>query len=216
MPLATEMECAPGGSSSPTASPAPAIAESDPVQKIRSKNVPRWKDTNIKLYYSPLACSLADHIALLEAGAPFEGERVDARTKQTASGGIFNKVTRKGYVPALVLDNGEILTENIVLDWLASQYPTLGVPGKFGRTRLLEALAFISTEIHRSFKPMWHAGNEDQRSRREQPFPRYWTTWPTALRATTFWRGAHGRRFLSVRDAVVGSAFRRLLSHMIR
>ncbi len=104
MPLATEMECAPGGSSSPTASPAPAIAESDPVQKIRSKNVPRWKDTNIKLYYSPLACSLADHIALLEAGAPFEGERVDARTKQTASGGVFNKVTRKGYVPALVLD----------------------------------------------------------------------------------------------------------------
>ena len=118
----------------------------------------------MKLYYSPLACSLADHIALLEAGAPFEGERVDARTKQTASGGVFNKVTRKGYVPALVLDNGEILTENIaVLDWLASEYPTLGVPGKFGRTRLLEALAFISTEIHRSFKPMWHAGNEDQK-----------------------------------------------------
>ncbi|GLS32556.1 glutathione S-transferase [Mesorhizobium albiziae] len=119
----------------------------------------------MKLYYSPLACSLADHIALLEAGAPFESERVDIKTKQTASGGDFNNVTRKGYVPALVLDNGEILTENIaVLDWLASEYPALGVPGKLGRTRLLEALAFISTEIHRSFKPMWHAGNEDQKA----------------------------------------------------
>lgn len=119
----------------------------------------------MKLYYSPLACSLADHIALLEAGASFERESVDLKTKRTASGADFNDVTRKGYVPALVLDEGEILTENIaILDWLAAKYPALGVPGNLGRTRLLEALAFISTEVHRNFKPMWHAENEAQKA----------------------------------------------------
>jgi glutathione S-transferase len=119
----------------------------------------------MKLYYSPLACSLADHIALLEAGVPFERERVDLKTKRTASGGDFNDVTRKGYVPALVLESGAILTENIaVLDWLAMQYPALGVPGKLGRTRVLEALAFISTEVHRNFKPMWHASSEAEKA----------------------------------------------------
>jgi glutathione S-transferase len=115
----------------------------------------------MKLYYSPLACSLADHIALIEAGVPFDSESVDLRTKRTASGTDFNLVTPKGYVPALVLDSGEVLTENIaILDWLATQYPALGVSDDLGRTRVLEALAFISTEIHRSFKPLWHGGNE--------------------------------------------------------
>ena len=119
----------------------------------------------MKLYYSPLACSLADHIALLEAGAPFERESVNLKTKRTASGADFNDVTRKGYVPALVLDSGEVLTENIaVLDWLAMEYPALGVPENLGRTRVLEALAFISTEVHRSFKPMWHASSDGQKA----------------------------------------------------
>jgi glutathione S-transferase len=119
----------------------------------------------MKLYYSPLACSLADHIALLEAGVSFERESVNLKTKRTASGGDYNDVTRKGYVPALVLDSGEVLTENIaVLDWLATEYPALGIPGNLGRTRVLEALAFISTELHRSFKPMWHASSETQKS----------------------------------------------------
>ena len=119
----------------------------------------------MKLYYSPLACSLADHIALLEAGVPFERESVDLKTKRTASGADFNEVARKGYVPALVLDSGEILTENIaILDWLAAEFPAFGVAGKLGRTRVLEALAFISTEVHRSFKPMWHASSEAEKA----------------------------------------------------
>jgi glutathione S-transferase len=119
----------------------------------------------MKLYYSPFACSLADHIALLETGVPFEREGVNLKTKRTASGADFNDVTPKGYVPALVLDSGEILTENIaILDWLAMEYPALGVPGSLGRTRVLEALAFISTEVHRSFKPMWHGGTEAQKA----------------------------------------------------
>src|SRR5262249_5779157 len=123
------------------------------------------KDRIMKLYYSPLACSLADHIALLEAGASFERESVDLRTKRTAAGADFNDVTRKGYVPALVLDSGEVLTENIaILDWLAREYPALGVQEDLGRTRVLEALAFISTEVHRNFKPMWHASSEAQKA----------------------------------------------------
>ena len=70
----------------------------------------------------------------------------------------------KGYVPALVIDSGETLTENIaVLDWLATQYPALSVSGELGRTRLLEALTFLSTEIHRSFKAFWHESSEAQK-----------------------------------------------------
>jgi len=123
----------------------------------------------MKLYYSPLACSLADHIALLEAGPPFEREQVDLASKRTVSGADFNAVTPKGCVPALVLDDGEVLTENIaILDWLATRHPELGVPGELGRTRLVEALAFISTEIHHGFKPMWHGGSELQKAEARQ------------------------------------------------
>ena len=168
----------------------------------------------MKLYYSPLACSLADHIALLEAGVPFERESVDLKTKRTASGADFNDVTRKGYVPALVLDSGEILTENIaVLDWLATQYPALGVPGKLGRTRVLEALAFISTEVHRNFKPMWHASSEAQKAQARATISRLLDLLADRPRGRLpVWRGAQRRGFLPVRDAVVGRAFRRRAS----
>jgi len=119
----------------------------------------------MKLYYSPLACSLADHIALQESGASYERERVDLKTKRIVSGGDFNAITPKGYVPALVLDSGETLTENIaILDWLASQYPKFGGSGPLGRTRVLEALTYVSTELHGGFKPMWHASTADERA----------------------------------------------------
>lgn len=119
----------------------------------------------MKLYYSPWACSLAAHIVLHEVGAPFENESVDIRTKITASGTDFNSVTRKGYVPALQLDDGELVTENIaVLDYLAGIYAQFGVDGPLGRTRLVEALAYISTELHKSFKPFWHNGTDEQKA----------------------------------------------------
>lgn len=119
----------------------------------------------MKLYYCPWACSLAAHIVLHETGAPFANESVDIRTKITASGADFNSVTRKGYVPALRLDDGEIVTENIaVLDYLAGVYPQFGLDGPLGRTRLVEALAYISTELHKSFKPFWHNGTDEQKA----------------------------------------------------
>ncbi|MES2035928.1 MAG: glutathione binding-like protein [Pseudomonadota bacterium] len=118
----------------------------------------------MKLYYSPLACSLADHIALEEAGFAYERERVDLKTKRTETGRDFTEVTPKGYVPALVLDDGQVLTENVaVLDWIAGQAPQLSADGLLGRTRVLEALTYVTTELHHGFKPMWHAGTEAQK-----------------------------------------------------
>lgn len=119
----------------------------------------------MKLYYCPGACSLAAHVALEEAGVAFKSESVDLKTKITASGMNFDLLTSKGYVPALVLDNGELLSENIaVLDYIASEYPQFGLAGPLGRTRLIETLAYISTEIHKSYKPFWRHGTDAEKA----------------------------------------------------
>ena len=120
----------------------------------------------MKLYYSPGACSLADHIALHEAGLPFDCERVDLKTKKTETGADFNTVNPKGYVPALTLDSGETLSENIaILDWITDEAGTLASAGATGHTHLLEALAFISTEIHKSFKPFFAGGSDEDKKK---------------------------------------------------
>ena len=118
----------------------------------------------MKLYYAPGACSLADHIALHEAGLSFDHERVDLKAKRTEGGVDFSTINPKGYVPALTLDSGETLSENIaILDWIAHQDSKLAPSGPMGHTQLLEALAFISTEIHKSFKPFFAgAGDSDK------------------------------------------------------
>ncbi len=83
-------------------------------------------------------------MALAESGAPFESESVNLKTKVTASGADFSLVTPNSYVPALELDDGEIVTENIaVLDYIAGRFPQFGLDGTMGRTRLLEALAYV-------------------------------------------------------------------------
>ena len=106
----------------------------------------------MKLYLTPGACSLADHIALHEAGLAFDRVRVDLRTRKTEDGRDFNEVNPKGYVPALVLDDGQLLTENVaILCWLAERAPQLAPEGELGRIRLIEMLAFIATELHKPF-----------------------------------------------------------------
>lgn len=120
----------------------------------------------MKLYYSPGACSLADHIALHEAQLDFEHERVDLKAKTTTSGADFTTINPKGYVPTLVLDSGETITENVaMLDWIASQDLALGLDGPLGRTRLLEVLTYISSEVHKSFKPMFTGGNDNEKAK---------------------------------------------------
>lgn len=110
----------------------------------------------MKLYYSPGACSLADHIALIESGLSFETEKVDLKAKTTANGQDYLTINPKGYVPALGLDDGETLTENIaILSYIAATagklMPSSGMP----HWRVLETTAFISTELHKNFKPIF-------------------------------------------------------------
>ena len=108
------------------------------------------------LYYSPGACSLADHIALHEADMKFDLVKVDLKTHQLEDGRAFTEINSKGYVPALQFDDGEVLTEDIaILTMIADKHPALMAPGQFGRYRLLEMLAFISTEIHKAFIPLF-------------------------------------------------------------
>ena len=120
----------------------------------------------MKLYFSPGACSLSDHIALHEAGLVFEHEKVDLKAKKTESGENFLIINSKGYVPALTLDSGETITENVaILDWIAHQDSALKPAGAMGHTYLLEALAFISTEIHKGFKPFFSGASDNEKAK---------------------------------------------------
>lgn len=119
----------------------------------------------MKLYYSPGACSLASHIALLEAGLPFTADRVDMRTRQTSDGRDFTTVNPNGYVPSLELDNGEILNEGqAILQYIADRSPgaQLAPPaGTMPRYRVLEWLSFISSELHKGFGPLLRPGGPE-------------------------------------------------------
>ena len=120
----------------------------------------------MKLYYAPGACSLADHIALHEAGLTFDHEKVDLKAKKTESGADYWAINPKGYVPAFVTDEDETITENIaILDWIAAKAPMLVPRVKSARTRLLEALAYISTELHKSFKPFFSGGSDEEKKK---------------------------------------------------
>lgn len=113
----------------------------------------------MKLYYAPFACSLSPHIALREAGVPFELSRVDLRAGKTYDGEDYGAVNPKGYVPALRLDNDEVLTEGpAIVQYIADLKPEaqLAPPREsFERYRLQEWLNFISTEIHKQFSPLF-------------------------------------------------------------
>ena len=114
----------------------------------------------MKLYLSPGACSLAPHIALVASGLPFTTERVSLRTKQTAGGEDFRSINAKGYVPALLLDDGRLLTENqVILQYVADQAPASGLApalGTFERYQMMEQLAWTSTELHKRFSPLFN------------------------------------------------------------
>jgi glutathione S-transferase len=119
----------------------------------------------MKLYYMQGACSLASYISLNEAGLKFEAVKVDHKTHKTPDGEDFNAVNTKGYVPALRLDNGELLTENVaVLQYIADRNPASKLApaaGTMERYRLMEWLSYINSEIHKSFGPLFYPVSED-------------------------------------------------------
>ncbi len=113
----------------------------------------------MKLFYFKGTCSLAPHIALYASGMKFSVEQIDRITKMTPSGD-FHKFNPKGYVPALVLDNGEVLTEGaVILQYIADQAPEKNLIPKSGleRYRAQEWLNFIATELHKGFGVFFHA-----------------------------------------------------------
>jgi glutathione S-transferase len=113
----------------------------------------------MKLYYSPGACSLSPHIALLEAGLPFDLEKVDLRAKKLDNGDDYLKVNPKGQVPALALDSGEIVTEGpVIVQMIADKVSATNLaPARDSaeRYKLLEWLNYITTELHKNFGPMF-------------------------------------------------------------
>ncbi|MBT9461230.1 MAG: glutathione transferase GstA [Rugosibacter sp.] len=120
----------------------------------------------MKLYYAPGACSLAPHIVLEEGGFTYESEAIDLRgNRTTSSGKDFSEINPKGYVPTLVLDDGQVLTEGPAINqYLADRVSEkkLAPPnGSMERYRLQEWLTFLGTELHKSFSPLFNPAASD-------------------------------------------------------
>jgi len=120
----------------------------------------------MKLYYSKGACSLVVRIILNESHTPFEDEAVDLRSKKTASGEDYWLINPKGSVPALGLDNGEVLTENqVLLQYIADKkanHQLLPPINDLKRYRTLEMLNYISTEVHKTFGAFFNPSIPDE------------------------------------------------------
>jgi glutathione S-transferase len=114
----------------------------------------------MKLYYFAGACSLSPHIVALEAGLPLTMVKIDRTTKKTATGADYLTVNSKGAVPALQLDDGRVLTEGpAIVQYLADQKPESGLApraGTFERYQLMEILNYITSEVHKSFSPLFN------------------------------------------------------------
>ena len=113
----------------------------------------------MKLYYVPAACSLSVQIALHEAGVPHEIEKVDGKKKKTADGGDYLAINPRGQVPALVLDDGSLLTEGpAIVQYIADMKPekNLSPPaGTMAHYRFLEWLNYLTSELHQRFYPLF-------------------------------------------------------------
>ncbi|MBS1170118.1 MAG: Glutathione S-transferase [Burkholderiaceae bacterium] len=119
----------------------------------------------MKLYYFPGACSLSPHIVLRELGLPFELERVDLSNKVTESGDDFLTINPKGCVPALLFDNGLVLTEGpVIIQYLADQVPDknlVPLAGSIARYRVMEWLNYIATDLQKGFAPLFNPDTSD-------------------------------------------------------
>src|ERR1043165_5049627 len=120
----------------------------------------------MKLFYSPGACSLSPHIVLCETGQDFILEKVDLLKKKTASGKDYLTINPKGQVPALLLDDGNLLTEGVaIVLYLADKKPNfklIAPIGNLSRYQTITWLAYITSELHKSFSPLFHSETPDE------------------------------------------------------
>jgi glutathione S-transferase len=118
----------------------------------------------MQLYFAPGACSLASHITAREAGLSLDLKRADTKTKKLEDGSDYFAINSKGAVPALKLDDGQVLTEGVaIMQYLADQKPESGLAPKNGsleRYRVQEWLNYITSEVHKTFSPLWNPANE--------------------------------------------------------
>lgn len=151
----------------------------------------------MKLYYSPGACSLSPHIVLREGGFDFQLERVDLQGSVTESGADYRAVNPNGYVPALQLDDGQVLTEGpAIVQYLADQVPEkrLAPPaGTMERYRLMEWLSFISTELHKGFGALFNPKLPDEAK--------------AVIKSQLVSRIEHANRLLTGKTYVMGDTF---------
>ena len=114
----------------------------------------------MQLYFSPGACSLASHITAREAGIAVDLKRADTKTKKLEDGSDYYAINSKGAVPALKLDNGQVLTEGVaIMQYLADQKPESNLAPKNGtieRYRVQEWLNYITSEVHKGYSPLWN------------------------------------------------------------
>ena len=120
----------------------------------------------MKLYYAPGACSLSPHIALLEAGLPYDLVKVDLRAKKLESGDDYLKINPKGQVPALALDSGELVTEGpVIVQMIADRVPAKNLaPSRDSteRYKLQEWLTYINSELHKNIGPLFNPMLSDE------------------------------------------------------
>jgi glutathione S-transferase len=151
----------------------------------------------MKLYFSPAACSLSPHIVAREAGLDIELVKADTKTKKLVDGSDYTQINAKGYVPALQLDNGQLLTEGpAIVQYLADQKPGSGLipaAGTLERYRVQEWLNFITSEIHKSFSPLFN--------------PAASADWKEAAKANLARRFGFVAQRLEGRDYLMGSQF---------
>lgn len=151
----------------------------------------------MKLYLTPGACSLSPNIVAHEAGIPLELKKVDLKTKTISGGGDYAKVNAKGSVPLLQLDSGETLSEGpAIVQYLADQKPhskLMPAAGSLDRYRVLEWLNFITSEIHKSFSPLFN--------------PTAAAAWKEAALANLHKRFDHASEHLQNKQYLVGDQF---------
>lgn len=120
----------------------------------------------MKLYYKPGACSFSPHIILRETGLDFSLIKVDLATKRTEAGDDYFEVNPKGLVPALLMDDGSLLTEGVaIVQYLADKVPDrqlLAPAGSMTRYHTLEWLNYIATELHKGFSPLFNPATPDE------------------------------------------------------